>query len=115
MLCGDTGIAHLATALDTPSVVVFGPTSPAHWGPPPERPRHAALWAGQAGDPHADRVHPGLLAIEVDDALRALRAITTPRGARQALANGVEAISARSSASDSKVTRAPARSSSSRE
>src|SRR4029453_232522 len=40
VVCGDTGIAHLATALRTPSVVLFGPTSPALWGPPPHPPRH---------------------------------------------------------------------------
>ena len=31
VVCGDTGVAHLATALGTPSVVLFGPTSPARW------------------------------------------------------------------------------------
>jgi len=39
----DTGMAHLATALGTPSVVLFGPASPSEWGPPPDRPRHIAL------------------------------------------------------------------------
>ncbi len=34
VVCGDTGIAHLATAYGTPSVVLFGPVSPQHWGPP---------------------------------------------------------------------------------
>jgi hypothetical protein len=29
----DSGIAHLATALGIPSVVVFGPTMPEHWAP----------------------------------------------------------------------------------
>ena len=48
VVCGDTGVAHLATALRTPSVVLFGPTSPALWGPPPDRPWHRALWAGAA-------------------------------------------------------------------
>jgi ADP-heptose:LPS heptosyltransferase len=33
VVCGDTGIAHLATAFATPSVVLFGPTSPELWGP----------------------------------------------------------------------------------
>src|SRR5204863_9507090 len=32
VVCGDTGIAHLATALGTLSVILFGPTSPARWG-----------------------------------------------------------------------------------
>jgi ADP-heptose:LPS heptosyltransferase len=49
VLCGDTGIAHLATALGTPSVVLFGPVPPSLWGPPPDRPQHVALWAGPDG------------------------------------------------------------------
>jgi ADP-heptose:LPS heptosyltransferase len=72
VVCGDTGIAHLATALRTPSVVLFGPTSPALWGPPPERPWHRALWAGTSGDPHGHLPDPGLLAIGVDQVTEAL-------------------------------------------
>jgi len=48
VVCGDTGVAHLATAYRTPSVVLFGPVSPALWGPP-ARPEHVALWRGPAG------------------------------------------------------------------
>jgi ADP-heptose:LPS heptosyltransferase len=70
--CGDTGIAHLAVALGTPSVVLFGPTPPAEWGPPPERPWHRALWSGRRGDPHADAPDPGLLEIEPADVIEAL-------------------------------------------
>ena len=54
VFCGDTGVAHLATALGTPSVVLFGPTPPAEWGPPADRPQHVALHHGGRGDPHAD-------------------------------------------------------------
>jgi ADP-heptose:LPS heptosyltransferase len=72
VVCGDTGIAHLATAFRTPSVLVFGPTSPAEWGPPPDAGRHRVLWAGRTGDPHDERPDPGLLEIGVDDALEAL-------------------------------------------
>jgi ADP-heptose:LPS heptosyltransferase len=68
VVCGDTGVAHLATAVGTPSVVLFGPIPPGHWGPPPD-PKHRALWAGLTGDPHADEVHAGLLAIDVGDVL----------------------------------------------
>ena len=75
VLCGDTGVAHLATALGTPSVVLFGPTSPAHWGPPRERAEHVALWSGRRGDSHGERPHPGLLEIDLDDVLSALRAL----------------------------------------
>jgi len=72
VVCGDTGIAHLATATRVPSVVVFGPVSPRRWGPPPSRPWHRALWAGIEGDPHAPAPAAGLLAITVDDVSRAL-------------------------------------------
>ena len=72
VVCGDTGVAHLATALGTPSVVLFGPTSPSRWGPPRDRPIHRVLWAGRTGDPHASRPDPGLLAIGEDEVLQAL-------------------------------------------
>ncbi|HEX8135794.1 MAG TPA: glycosyltransferase family 9 protein, partial [Actinomycetes bacterium] len=72
VVCGDTGVAHLATALGTPSVVLFGPTAPALWGPPADRPWHRALWAGTSGDPHGRLVDPGLLAVTVDQVLEAL-------------------------------------------
>jgi ADP-heptose:LPS heptosyltransferase len=81
LICGDTGIAHLATALGTPSVVLFGPTSPALWGPPPDQPRHRALWAGRRGDPHGIGPDPGLLRITVDDVRSALA--TLPAGPRR--------------------------------
>ncbi|HKS52194.1 MAG TPA: glycosyltransferase family 9 protein [Pseudonocardiaceae bacterium] len=71
VICGDTGIAHLATAYGTPSVVLFGPVSPRHWGPPPGRPQHQALWAGCTGDTFADRPDPGLLRITTADVLDA--------------------------------------------
>jgi ADP-heptose:LPS heptosyltransferase len=72
VVCGDTGVAHLATALGTPSVVLFGPVSPARWGPPPGRPWHRALWAGRSGSPHGQVVDPGLEALSVDRVLEAL-------------------------------------------
>lgn len=68
VICGDTGVAHLATATATPSVVLFGPTDPTRWGPRTSGP-HRVLWAAQLGDPHAERPAPGLLAITVDQVL----------------------------------------------
>jgi ADP-heptose:LPS heptosyltransferase len=72
VVCGDTGVAHLATAVRTPSVVLFGPTAPALWGPPPDRPWHRALWAGATGNPHGIEPDPGLLRLGVEDVLEAL-------------------------------------------
>ena len=75
VICGDTGMAHLATAYGTPSVILFGPISPRHWGPPPERSQHVALWAGDTGDTFAETPDPGLLRIttaEVMDAAERL-------------------------------------------
>ena len=34
LVTGDTGPAHLAAAVGTPALVLFGPTSPRRWGPP---------------------------------------------------------------------------------
>ena len=82
VVCGDTGVSHLATALGTPSVTLFGPTSPALWGPPPGRPRHRALWAGRTGDPHSDSPDPGLLELRVEDVTAALAGLP-PRSARE--------------------------------
>jgi ADP-heptose:LPS heptosyltransferase len=72
--CGDTGVAHLATALGKPSVLLFGPTPPALWGPPAGRP-HTVLWKGRVSDPFADRPAPGLLAIRPPEVAAALAAL----------------------------------------
>lgn len=75
--CGDTGVAHLASAFATPSVVLFGPVPPGEWGPPP-RPWHRTLWKGRRGDPHGDRPDPGLMAISVDEVRAALTTLPEP-------------------------------------
>ncbi|MET9230058.1 glycosyltransferase family 9 protein [Lentzea sp. NPDC003310] len=69
VVCGDTGIAHVATAYRTPSVVLFGPVPPRLWGP--RRGPHVALWHGTTGDTFAQRPDPGLLRITVDEVLDA--------------------------------------------
>jgi ADP-heptose:LPS heptosyltransferase len=70
VVCGDTGIAHLATAYRTPSIVLFGPQPPSRWGPPAD-PRHQALWRPEPGDESATGhpPHPSLRRIEVNDVL----------------------------------------------
>jgi len=63
VVCGDTGVAHLASAFATPSVVLFGPTPPRRWGPPASGP-HSVVWHGtNVGDPHGDRPDPALLRV----------------------------------------------------
>lgn len=79
VLSGDTGPAHAAVALGTPSVTVFGPVPPSEWGPPPGDPRHVALWAGRRGDPHGTVVDPGMLAVSVRQVLEALAALPLAR------------------------------------
>jgi ADP-heptose:LPS heptosyltransferase len=69
VICGDTGTGHLATALDTPSVLLFGPTPPSRWGPTVATSQHIVLWAGHVGDPLGNRPDPGLLELQVDDVL----------------------------------------------
>jgi ADP-heptose:LPS heptosyltransferase len=73
LICCDTGVAHLATALRTPSVLLFGPTSPQLWGPLVDRHLHRVLWHGrpdEPGDPHATVPDPALLEITVRETLR---------------------------------------------
>ncbi|MFC4000854.1 glycosyltransferase family 9 protein [Prauserella oleivorans] len=71
VICGDTGVGHLATALHTPSVLLFGPTPPSRWGPPLGRGSHVVLWAGHTGDPFGDKPDPGLLELTEDQVLLA--------------------------------------------
>lgn len=84
LVSGDTGVAHVAAAYRTPSVTLFGPVSPARWGPPPD-PRHQVLWHGDdSGDPHAATPDPALLEITVEEVLSAAnRALATGEEMRQ--------------------------------
>jgi ADP-heptose:LPS heptosyltransferase len=77
LISNDTGVAHLATAYRTPSVVLFGPTPPATWGP--RRGPHIAVWAGSTGDPHTTELDPGLAAITVDQVMQAFDQVAVPR------------------------------------
>lgn len=88
VVSGDTGVAHLATAYGTPSVVLFGPTPPALWGPAIEPERHVVLWHGEdllpaavsgttpyQGDPHGADVDPALDRVTVDEVTTAADAL----------------------------------------
>jgi ADP-heptose:LPS heptosyltransferase len=94
VVSGDTGIAHLATAYRTPSVVLCGPVPPRLWGPPPQRPYHRAIWHGRRADPGDDpgpAPHPALLAItaeEVVDAAYEAERAAGPRARRYEAATG---------------------------
>jgi ADP-heptose:LPS heptosyltransferase len=71
VVCGDTGVAHLATAFSTPSLLLFGPTAPSRWGPPND-PRHVVIWHGDGtGDPWGEQVDPALMSVEVAEVVSA--------------------------------------------
>lgn len=71
VICGDTGVAHLATAFRTPSVVLFGPVAPNLWGPPDNGP-HASLWHRDVpGNPWGSSADPALLRISVGEVVGA--------------------------------------------
>lgn len=78
VVSGDTGIAHLAVAMGTRSVTLFGPVPPRLWGPP-QVPEHRALWhPGPAGDPHGRRPDPLLLRIRPNEVLDAVCTLPEP-------------------------------------
>lgn len=73
VVCGDTGIAHLAHAVATPSVELFGPLSPALWGLRGSR-RHRGIWHGdpgilRPGDPAGAHIDPRLASITTAEVL----------------------------------------------
>ncbi|KQX62929.1 hypothetical protein ASD06_12035 [Angustibacter sp. Root456] len=79
VVCGDTGIAHLATALAVPSVLLFGPVAPSAWGPAIDADLHTVLWHGDGtGDPHGAAPDPHLLQVTVDEVLTASQHLAAP-------------------------------------
>ncbi|WP_431944628.1 glycosyltransferase family 9 protein [Micromonospora marina] len=88
VVSGDTGVAHLATGYGTASVVLFGPVPAAHWGPPPDRPRHRALGAVGRTTVNPDSTgsggvgtHPTLNAIGIDEVVAAVADVERVSGA----------------------------------
>ncbi len=74
VVCGDTGVGHLATAYRTPSVLLFGSMPPALWGPPAGRGEHRVIWHGEVADRPDEngQPHPAVLAITVEEVLAAV-------------------------------------------
>ncbi|MGB6884911.1 MAG: glycosyltransferase family 9 protein [Candidatus Acidiferrum sp.] len=70
---GDTGPLHLAIALGTPAVALFGPTDPARNGP--YRTDDIVLRAPGAVKTHSrvDQTHPSMLQIQVNEVFDAVR------------------------------------------
>ncbi|MDX6205177.1 MAG: hypothetical protein QOF39_1234 [Frankiales bacterium] len=80
LLCGDTGLAHLASAYGRPSVLLFGPVSPELWGPPKNR-QHLVLWHGDGfGDPWGGAVDPALSLITPAEVVAAADRLLMPVG-----------------------------------
>jgi ADP-heptose:LPS heptosyltransferase len=91
---GDTGPLHLAVALGTPVVALFGPTDPARNGPYRNPSSAASAQSSDRQDPQdivlrfpnvvtthsrEDRTHPSMLEIPVDAAFQAVRHIVEAR------------------------------------
>jgi lipopolysaccharide heptosyltransferase I len=94
---GDTGPLHLAVALGTPVVALFGPTDPARNGPyrapqssawtanspsaPSEIPGDVVFRAKNVATTHSrdDRIHPSMLEIQVDAVFDAVQRLVKAR------------------------------------
>ena len=88
VVCGDTGIGHLATAYRVPSVLLFGPTPPANWGPTIDQDRHVVLWQGETGDPFGAEPAPGLLRVGVPEVVTRARELLAFRGVPEGVGRG---------------------------
>jgi ADP-heptose:LPS heptosyltransferase len=75
LLSADTGVAHLATALGTPSVTLFGPTPPRQWGPLIDGELHRVIWKGPTEHGTDGRPHPALLDVRAEEVVAAARAL----------------------------------------
>lgn len=75
VISADTGAAHLASAYERPSVVLFGPAPAEEWGPPPGP--HVVLTAVELrrGDVFSADPDPALLAVSVRDVVNAVEGL----------------------------------------
>lgn len=75
VVSADTGAAHLASAYRVPSVIIFGPAPVEEWGPPPGP--HIVLTDARlrVGDTFGAEPDPALMAVQVEDVLRATSAL----------------------------------------
>lgn len=75
VVSADTGAAHLASAYQVPSVVLFGPAPVSSWGPPPGP--HVVLTdeSLRRGETFATDPDPALLAVQSEDVIQALRGL----------------------------------------
>lgn len=75
VVSADTGAAHLASAYERPSVVLFGPAPAEEWGPPPGP--HVVLTAVELrrGDVFSADPDPALLAVSVSDVMDAVEGL----------------------------------------
>jgi ADP-heptose:LPS heptosyltransferase len=75
VVSGDTGVGHLATAVETPSVLLFGPTPPQLRGPAIDHEWHVVLWHGthpRRADANGATLDPALAQIRPDEVLAAV-------------------------------------------
>jgi ADP-heptose:LPS heptosyltransferase len=72
VVTNDTGIAHIAAALNRPLVALFGPTSPAYTGPLGDPARTRVLHHPECCPTlpclNPDPPHPGMMSISVEEA-----------------------------------------------
>ncbi|WP_353507511.1 glycosyltransferase family 9 protein [Intrasporangium sp.] len=87
LVSGDTGVAHVATAYGTPSVLLFGPTPPDHWGPRIDSHLHRVLHRPEPGDPpgdpHGHTTDIRLRRIAVEDVLAEARRLSADEALRR--------------------------------
>jgi len=72
-LCNDTGVMHVAGAVGTPTLALFGPTDPELWKPPGDH--VVALAAGRRLPDSRGQEYGWMETLTVDDVLAAWRSL----------------------------------------